>query len=126
MLGPPAAMQLDPEVQSPSSVQSREHFFAVRLQYPKKQSASLLQAAPTAPAPSAGRHRPMRLEALTEPSALHRNPDGQPPPYRHESTHASPATPSVVTGDEQFTDGGLGMVKALKSMCCPSPHTFTT
>ena len=106
-------------------MQSREHFFALRLQYPKKQSASLVHAAPTAPGPSAGKHKPMRPEP-TEPSAVHMLPSGQPLGYRHESTHASPASPSVVTGDEQLTAGGLGMVNAAKSMCWPSPQTLTT
>ena len=78
----------------------------------------MVHAAPTAPGPSAGKHKPMRPEP-TEPSAVHMLPSGQPLGYRHESTHASPASPSVVTGDEQLTAGGLGMVNAAKSAPVP-------
>ena len=61
----------------------------------------------------------------TLPSAVHANPDAQPPWYRHELTHASPAWPGNVTGDEQFTAGGGGTENASKFMCCASLHRLT-
>ena len=114
MAGPPAFVQVFPEGQTPSAVQSREQNpFS---HSPNTHCSSVVQNVPISPIP-VREHNPMRDPFCSWPRPTHIQPNPQPPVYNHDWMHGPVVSTAVLTGQESA--GAASKVRA-------SAQRFTT